>query len=386
MGDENGQDGQDVMDNTAIVKLDLQGMGLQGSIPSQLATTLLPNLYFLNIGNNPGITGQLPNLGPNLKFLRVHNAALNGDLSLIGGMTGLLMLDLSNNQITGSIPASVSQLSNLKVLDLSFNRLSGSIPNEISFIYPLLSLCLASNPLTGTLPTSGFAIIQKLDVSNTYLTGNLPAFANGRTIPLLDVSSTNLNGQIPASLLQSASPSPGSCPFTNSRLTLPPNTAAPLACPPSLMTFSGQNGPIFIPGQPGAAPASSPLAVGLMLGIVGAVAVVLVLIGLGVIYLKKRSRALRAAKIESVVSKPGMRPASAATFDTVGSSLYEEEDDNDDAIEVVVQEPSRSRAVVEEGVNRDSMRVDTTETTIRPPPATVAATRTSVRWSLAESV
>ena len=105
------------IDNQFIVKLDLNAMNLRGPISPQLST-LLPNLYFLNIGDNPAVVGPIPNLGQNLKFLRARNAGLNGDFQNYGffGMTNLLMLDLSNNQLTGQIPSSIGQLGNLKVL------------------------------------------------------------------------------------------------------------------------------------------------------------------------------------------------------------------------------------------------------------------------------
>ena len=49
-------------------------------------------------------------------------------------------LDLSDNQLSGSIPAQLGNLSSLESLYLSFNQLSGSIPKELGNLSSLESL------------------------------------------------------------------------------------------------------------------------------------------------------------------------------------------------------------------------------------------------------
>ncbi|WVZ14248.1 hypothetical protein V8G54_011814, partial [Vigna mungo] len=48
--------------------------------------------------------------------------------SNIGKLTSLEFLDLSRNQLVGSIPSSLAQIDRLTTLDLSHNYLSGKIP------------------------------------------------------------------------------------------------------------------------------------------------------------------------------------------------------------------------------------------------------------------
>jgi len=43
---------------TAVVMLDLRGFGLRGRLPPALAS--LPHLQAIDVGDNPGLTGRLP--------------------------------------------------------------------------------------------------------------------------------------------------------------------------------------------------------------------------------------------------------------------------------------------------------------------------------------
>ena len=63
-------------------------------------------------------------------------------------------LILFNNQLTGSIPPELGNLSSLTALRLSNNRLSGPVPPEFSGMSSLSALSLSFNPgLAGPLPT-----------------------------------------------------------------------------------------------------------------------------------------------------------------------------------------------------------------------------------------
>nr|CAB3482183.1 unnamed protein product [Digitaria exilis] len=77
---------------------------------------------------------------------------------VIGNLSGLIHLDLSNNTITGDIggklPGDIGHDlgMNLSTLNLYYNNFNGSIPSSLSRLGNLRYLGLGSNNLTGAIP------------------------------------------------------------------------------------------------------------------------------------------------------------------------------------------------------------------------------------------
>lgn len=111
-------------------------------------------------------------------------------LEMCSFLTGL---DLSNNQIHGTIPSNISKvLSKLTTLDLSSNNLSGEIPENMASCTFLNVLNLENNQLTGQIPLElGFlGRIKTFRVANNRLAGPVPNFGALTT----DVSYANNSG------------------------------------------------------------------------------------------------------------------------------------------------------------------------------------------------
>jgi Leucine-rich repeat (LRR) protein len=86
------------------------------------------------------------------------------------------VLQLSYNQLTGSIPTQLGALKKLSVVALKSNQLSGAIPATLGDLGMLVRLDLSSNILIGSIPTSLASVpsLKILDVHNNTLSGNVP--------------------------------------------------------------------------------------------------------------------------------------------------------------------------------------------------------------------
>ncbi|CAI5514018.1 unnamed protein product [Closterium sp. Naga37s-1] len=113
-----------------------------------------------------------------LRQLNLANNQLSIALADVtwSGLPSLEALNLGFNEITGSIPAEVSDLSNLKSLQLQNNTLSDAVPDEIGSLVNLTALDLSNNGLTGDLPDSlnALSFLLRLVLANNQLTGPLP--------------------------------------------------------------------------------------------------------------------------------------------------------------------------------------------------------------------
>ena len=112
-------------------------------------------------------------------------------------------LDLSDNNLTGSIPAELGNLSSLTVLNLWNNNLTGSIPAELGNLSTLTRLDLGNNNLSGFIPPElgRLSNLTTLDVSSNDLTGTLPPeLGNLSDLERFAVDFNSLTGELPQSL------------------------------------------------------------------------------------------------------------------------------------------------------------------------------------------
>lgn len=163
----------------SLESLSLSDTGIQGSLPQSLIN--LPNLKFLDIS----MTQWFP---ASLQGRIVQNFPEN----LFRAGSKLQKVYLSNNQITGTIPKSILQMSSLRVFNLAENKLTGTIPGgDYSKLNQLEVFDVSSNGLTGALPGS-FAkapILTQLLVRDNSLT-NIEAPLKGGTRGLMVFSCT----------------------------------------------------------------------------------------------------------------------------------------------------------------------------------------------------
>ncbi|MBD2704464.1 leucine-rich repeat domain-containing protein [Spirosoma sp. BT702] len=140
----------------------------------------------------------------NLKNLQLDYNQLRGSIpSSLGLLTNLTFINLISNELSGSIPASLGSLTNLGYLDISYNTLSGSIPASFSALSKLQTLSLDNNQLSGSIPGSlgALANLKYLGLSSNALSGSIPtSFSALSKLERLELNINQLSGNIPAGL------------------------------------------------------------------------------------------------------------------------------------------------------------------------------------------
>lgn len=93
--------------------------------------------------------------GGHVTKLRLGANQLSGSIPMeLGNLTQLTDLGLEFNQLTGNIPAELGNLAQLTWLNLAFNQFTGSLPTEIGDLIQLKELYLFFNQLSGEFPSS----------------------------------------------------------------------------------------------------------------------------------------------------------------------------------------------------------------------------------------
>jgi Leucine-rich repeat (LRR) protein len=153
------------------------------------------------------LTGSIPaELGDisNLVYLFLSNNQLTGSIPAeLGNLSNLQTLSLGSNQLTGSIPAELASLSNLQQLELSRNQLTGSIPAELGNLSNLHNVELGQNELTGSIPAElgNLSNLKFLSLVGNELTGSIPAeLGNLYNLEFLSLAGNRLTGSIPVAL------------------------------------------------------------------------------------------------------------------------------------------------------------------------------------------
>lgn len=160
----------------------------------------------LQLSSN-NLTGSIPPAIGNLSRLErlvLSYNELSGEIpSEIGNLTNLEVLEIRWNELTGFIPATIGNLTNLNELDLTDNELSGFIPPEIGNLTNLNELSLSANNLGGVIPTTigNLTNLVELRVGGNQLSGNIPAeIGNLNSVETIILANNQLEGSIPPEL------------------------------------------------------------------------------------------------------------------------------------------------------------------------------------------
>ncbi|WP_354636243.1 Calx-beta domain-containing protein [Planktothricoides raciborskii] len=149
------------------------------------------------------IPPELGNLS-SLQELYLYNNNLSGSIPPeLGNLSSLKYLSLYNNNLSGSISPELGNLSSLQELGLFENNLSGSIPPELGNLSSLKYLSLGGNNLSGSIPPElgNLSSLQELWLYDSTLSGSIPPeLGNLSSLERLYLSENNLSGSIPPEL------------------------------------------------------------------------------------------------------------------------------------------------------------------------------------------
>ena len=160
-------------------------------------------LYLTNNNLSGDIPAALANLA-SLEHVYLTGNQLTGEIpGELGGLANLEVLYLVRNQLTGEIPAELGTLAKLELLSLWHNQLTGEIPTELSSLDNLEELYLYNNRLTGEIPVelARLSKLRGLSLHNNQLTGEIPSeFGDLTNLQRLNLSQNQLTGEIPVVL------------------------------------------------------------------------------------------------------------------------------------------------------------------------------------------
>ncbi|KAL7614125.1 hypothetical protein Lser_V15G08907 [Lactuca serriola] len=190
-----------------LTKLVLGENRFTGIIPSTIGK--LQNLQEAYLYDNQ-FSGPIPDAIGNLSSLTklwLNSNKLEWHIpSLLGNCHNLSMLYLDHNEFSGPIPKQLLQIPALTIaLNLSQNNLFGSLPIEVGELKMLSSLDLSHNNLSGNIPSSlgGCTSLVFLNLRGNLFQGMVPSsLSSMRGVSMLDLSHNNLSGKIPQFLEQ----------------------------------------------------------------------------------------------------------------------------------------------------------------------------------------
>ncbi|TMW85190.1 hypothetical protein EJD97_023606, partial [Solanum chilense] len=162
-----------------LVYLDISNNKISGQIPNWFSGMRWNSLQFLNLSHN-SLTGRLPQFHYySLEYLDLKFNSLQGPLpSSICNMSKLILLDLSHNYFSDSVPHCLGSLDLLTALDLRRNNLTGNLPPLCAQSTSLSTIVVNGNRFEGPVPVSLLKCngLEVLDVGNNAINDTFPAW------------------------------------------------------------------------------------------------------------------------------------------------------------------------------------------------------------------
>ncbi|PRQ30271.1 putative transferase [Rosa chinensis] len=201
---------------TELRSINLGGNRFTGSIPLQTVSIVSSGLYMLRLRSN-SLSGRIPHQLcslPSLHIIDLRGNNFSGTIpKCLYNLTGFYdmpdigVLGLSSYSEETTLTLKGQELEYdttldlVNLIDFSSNNLEGVIPEEISSLIALGTLNLSRNQLTGNIPSKigNLRWLETLDLSHNHLSGQIPqSFSSLTSLSHLNLSFNNLSGRIPS--------------------------------------------------------------------------------------------------------------------------------------------------------------------------------------------
>ncbi|XP_021864058.2 probable inactive receptor kinase At5g10020 [Spinacia oleracea] len=170
---------------------------LSGPLPEVLLqdSSMVLSELDLSLNQLQGLVGSITST--NLRSLNLSSNQLSGSLPLKIGHC--VTIDLSNNKFSGNLSRIQHWGSDVEVVDLSSNSLTGIFPSKTCQFLRLTSLKVSNNSVEGGLPTNlgTYPELKFIDLSYNLLSGFLPSVFSWTKFTSLNLSHNNFSGIVP---------------------------------------------------------------------------------------------------------------------------------------------------------------------------------------------
>lgn len=224
----------DVGGVAGVIHLDLRFVDMNGPLPDSFP--VLADLRVLRLSGNPGLTGDLANLGPlpALEMLELGDNGFTGDFGAFlsnvltrPALTDLFLLELpaispidfpsglgasklfflgldGRNFAPGPFPVALTGFDELTFLSLANFQFSQPLPAAVGDFAALAHLAIVASTVPGPLPPELADIAHLITLTmfgNGGLSGGIPAeLGQAGTLEVIDLSFNDLGGEIPSSV------------------------------------------------------------------------------------------------------------------------------------------------------------------------------------------
>ncbi|MED6151774.1 hypothetical protein PIB30_085675 [Stylosanthes scabra] len=180
----------------SIIFLQLRSNQFSGNISTIICK--LHSLKILDLSDNK-LSGSIPSCCGNITSMISKNESFDSFHVTVHVTNVIFEFDVNLMLLIKGIKLNYTH--SIRVVDLSSNNLSGSVPSELFMLIGLQSLNLSHNQFMGMIPQDigNLALLESLDLASNLFSGQIPQSMSSLSfLGVLNLSCNNFEGKIPS--------------------------------------------------------------------------------------------------------------------------------------------------------------------------------------------